>query len=1089
VIATPTSTVDWFVAAGAKLGDGSRDKPFHDPWLAIRSAGPGDVIHIAAGTYFGRYDRSSWIVDCPNLTIRGGYSRDFSKRTPWVTPSIFAVFPDYETTRENNLITGHDDHSGLVLDGLFFDAAGRNTYGDQPGDGISSYPTMDGPIASFNAEDVTIKNCVFANSAAGGVDLSGDGSRFENNLLINMIGIGMLDLRSASGGNGRPIVVVNNTFCFAHDLGPPCGTGADRAIGTRISRPAVVQDNVFVSCGNAAIALYRDLDRVSIDRDLFYLTPRDLVNSRLQSNAADITEKNIDELEDVGLKSATGNVVQDPGMTGLKHEWLDTYSRHLLANYVRPPREAANALRTANGLPPLTSADLEEEGNKGDLAPRFVAVDVLSLRFTAKQGFHAVELATEIAAQPAGAALTYRSVDWSVIDKADPSLANERVELRAGLGFEQNATLLSDATPTTHMGIRIYRPSSDEGWIYVLARRHTLPNRQFEEAIKYTNGREVESSYLLRGIYRTDIEPSSRQKVTLVVESMVPAPLVVTNPPTRPEGRDWFVKAGASGGDGTREKPFRDPFQALEKAEGGDSIHVAGGDYFGRLHSGKWKILIRNLSLLGGYDAEFAERDPWKNPTRFLLSEEEKAKGTPEGTILASEENSDGLILDGFIFDGATYNTYAPSGSLDPGGSPLNPLASLRGGAAPITVRNCLFINASGTAIVIDCPFGSFENNIVLNTSGWSLGVRANGPGPWIVRNNSILFACDPTPRAGTGKSSSDGTLFQLSGRAVAAVDSNIFAFADNFGVRSTIPQQNVSFDNNVFAANLFNYLTDAQYLWADASSWDRRAVDDSAFAGFKGNTLELPKLPVDSGFADLALKRLFALPSRISVDQWKTFAAQIGSSAAPAAPKETAASEPAKPAAADDSSLSGLLASLSGMTDKMKKEGEHKTTAASEPIYCPVYDWKKALALAQETSDAEPGAHKLKLTVSFAAAHARAEIQYAQITPQAIDVDHASLDNKPVELEVTEARSSSTNPSLFPAGTTRDDYEAYSVATVGDATRTRIAIIVRLDTAASKVLDRTTPTDKLRIRGTARVPLDPGGLSIVVDTAEAVES
>src|SRR5215831_14447497 len=173
----------WFVAPGTTAGDGSREKPFHDLWLALRSAGPGDVIHVAAGTYFGRYDRSSWIVDCPNLTIRGGYSRDFSTRAPWQTPSVFAVFHDYEYVRENNLITGHQDHTGLVLDGLFFDAAGRNSYGEKPVEGLRDYPTMDGAIASFSADDVTIRNCVLANSAAGGVELGGDGSRFENNLV------------------------------------------------------------------------------------------------------------------------------------------------------------------------------------------------------------------------------------------------------------------------------------------------------------------------------------------------------------------------------------------------------------------------------------------------------------------------------------------------------------------------------------------------------------------------------------------------------------------------------------------------------------------------------------------------------------------------------------------------------------------------------------------------------------------------------------------------------------------------------------------------------------------------------------------
>jgi hypothetical protein len=768
----------------------------------------------------------------------------------------------------------------------------------------------------------------------------------------------------------------------------------------------------------------------------------------------------------------------------------------LLGNYVKPPRDAANAIRTAAGLPALAPSDLEKEESKGDLAPRLSPSDALALRFAAKQGYHPADLPVEIGPQPAKVSLSYRPIDWDVINNPDAALANQRVELRVGLGYEQNAPLLSDAPSTTHMGIRIYKPGTDDGSIFVLARRSTLPNRQFEEAIKSNNGREVESTYLLRGIYRTDLDPpNSRQKVMLLVESIGPAPFVAASPAPRPQGRDWFVRAGASGGDGSREKPFRDPFQALDKAEGGDTIHVAGGDYFGKLRSGKWKILIRNLALLGGYNADFTERDPWKNPTRFILDKEERAKGTPDGTVLASEENSDGLVLDGFIFDGATYNAYTQSGALDLRNSPLAPLVDLRGGDhAPITVRNCVFLNASGAAASIASTAGVFENNVVLNTSGWSLRIRGDGPGPWAIHNNTILFACDPTPRAGTGQSSSDGALVQLNGRAVTAVDSNIFAFADNFGVRSTIAQQNVSYDGNVFAANLYNHLTDTQYLWTDNSTWERR-VADSGFASFHGNTLDLPKLPVDASFADAALARLFALPSRISAEQWKTLAAQIGSSAKPAAPKDAPAAEspkpePAAPApSAGPASLNDLLASLSSMKSQIKEIESHKPAAVAEPIYCPAFDWKKALDLAQDESIAGAGAHRLKLAVSFAAPRSQASVEYTQITPQSIDADHASLDNKSVELEVTEARSSSSNPSLYPAGTTSDDYVAYSVAAAGDTTRTRIAIVVRLDTAASKLLDHTTPTDRLRIRGTARVPGNPSALSIVVDSAEAVES
>lgn len=41
--------------------------------------------------------------------------------------------------------------------------------------------------------------------------------------------------------------------------------------------------------------------------------------------------------------------------------------------------------------------------------------------------------------------------------------------------------------------------------------------------------------------------------------------------------RDWFVRDGASGGDGSLAKPFNDPWQALDVCEANDAIHVAAG--------------------------------------------------------------------------------------------------------------------------------------------------------------------------------------------------------------------------------------------------------------------------------------------------------------------------------------------------------------------------------------------------------------------------------------------------------------------------------------------------------------------------------
>ena len=70
----------------------------------------------------------------------------------------------------------------------------------------------------------------------------------------------------------------------------------------------------------------------------------------------------------------------------------------------------------------------------------------------------------------------------------------------------------------------------------------------------------------------------------------------------------------ASGGDGSREKPFKDPWQALEKVEAGDFVHVAEGEYNGKLKTGRWKIDTPYISLLGGYDAQFKRAQPVEAP-------------------------------------------------------------------------------------------------------------------------------------------------------------------------------------------------------------------------------------------------------------------------------------------------------------------------------------------------------------------------------------------------------------------------------------------------------------------------------------------
>jgi hypothetical protein len=620
----------------------------------------------------------------------------------------------------------------------------------------------------------------------------------------------------------------------------------------------------------------------------------------------------------------------------------------------------------------------------------------------------------------------------------------------------------------------------------VLIPRFSFPSRQYDEARSYQRGKEVEKTYTLRGLVRTDTT-STRQKATMIVESIAPAPAFAPPIPPRPEGRDWFVRAGSTGGDGSREKPFRDPFQALEKAEGGDTIHVAGGDYFGKLRSGKWLLTIRHLALLGGYDAEFKTRDPWANPTRFALDAEEKAKGRPSGKILYSEENSDGLILDGFIFDGATWNSYK-DGSLDLDRSPIAPLIQIRGIDSPVTIRNCLFVNASDSAVDLSTTLLVFENNVILNTNGDGLVVSVNAAGPAVIRNNTMLFACDPTERAGSGGSSSRGTMVQLKGRGTFELESNVIGFADNYGIRAAVPQDNVTLRNNVFAANLFNHLCDCQYLFADESNWTRRVEADSSYI-LEGNELAISKWPVDPPFLDRALQRLYKLLSRIKADQWKTIAETTGATVKPEEEKSThapvAAPAPA-PAASTGNSIADIMARLNGTAAKLKEVAAPPPPATGDPLYCPVYDYQKALDFWIDGADSIPGAHRKKLDVVFHQARIKPQISYTPVKATDIDAQRESLNGKPIEILVKDLRDSGSNPSTYSPGTDSRNFSSYGVATAEQAdVRTRLYITIPLDTEVHKRIRKVVNTDKVTVRGTAYSTQNTSALSILVDSVE----
>ncbi|MBS1152227.1 MAG: hypothetical protein H6Q89_3925, partial [Myxococcaceae bacterium] len=339
--------------------------------------------------------------------------------------------------------------------------------------------------------------------------------------------------------------------------------------------------------------------------------------------------------------------------------------------------------------------------------------------------------------------------------------------------------------------------------------------------------------------------------------------------------RDWFVRAGATGGDGTQQKPFADPWQPLEKVEPGDKIHVAGGVYTGKLGVGQWIFPLPRIELLGGYDADFKTRDPWKNPTSLTYK---PGKSSPNGTLTRISGGSDhsGSVLDGFVIDLQERNKYADQSLTEPflsGAITLEHPGSV--------IRNCTIMNSPDRALSIRQSV-TVENNVIVNNIYLGVHVKDGNTlsgntstAPAIVRNNTIAYTWDyKSPALGNERGSAI-----LTNTANAVIDGNLVVNNDNHGVTGYRwdPKQ-LKLTNNVFHRNLYSnflYSKDNNRQVIDDAEMD--SLEEIGLGEFSGNQVLDPQLPVDKAWLDLYSQRTSGSPGKLKMDDFNEMRRLMG--------------------------------------------------------------------------------------------------------------------------------------------------------------------------------------------------------------------
>lgn len=344
---------------------------------------------------------------------------------------------------------------------------------------------------------------------------------------------------------------------------------------------------------------------------------------------------------------------------------------------------------------------------------------------------------------------------------------------------------------------------------------------------------------------------------------------------------DYYVSTQGKGKKATKEKPAKDLGNILKKLAPGDTVHIAGGTYFGRGKNGSNVITIP-VSIIGGYDETFTTRDPW-GAHKTIFSGDNLSKNyvsTPSLMIDLmkyglNDEKTHPVLVDGIIIDHGGRTRYKTPkeqfvvmrANPKTGQMPTPSTGGLvvrvsksekfdRGPRWNITVQNCVVMNAATTQACLSVSGYKdseivIRNNLVINNSGYGIyaGTKFTGEGPpkFTIENNTVLFTWRHEINNETGSS------FGSDKYVDATLKGNVFAFADRYGLNNIRQATLLLLNNNITGNLAVDYLEKTMHIaWADVEDEAELLHEDS-----EENVQEDIVVPVSKEWAELYASRI----------------------------------------------------------------------------------------------------------------------------------------------------------------------------------------------------------------------------------------